>query len=164
MGDEVWDLIWLVTGSRGATPEVYDAAAALLAALGDGARDRIRDRARALETLTLAGLQREIAARWGSSEYGPAYLGRQDPQRDAHHALLHVTKASGKVAAALDYLDHATDVYEETKRGEDPSAYLADLVICAARIAETWPGARIDLGAAVAARLAAKFPAAKGGE
>lgn len=106
-------------------------------------------------------VQGEIARRWGSSAYGPAYLARQDPQRDAHHALLHITKASGKLAGALDDMDHASDV--ET-RGvvlrNDAAKYLADLVICAARIAETWPGARIDIAAAVAGRLATKFPPA----
>jgi hypothetical protein len=107
-------------------------------------------------------LQAEIARRWGSSAYGPAYLARTDPQRDAHHAVLHVTKALGKIAGLLDELDHDTDGTTAAfvaKHGL-PGPYLADLVICAARIAERWPGGAINLGKAVAERLASKFPPA----
>jgi hypothetical protein len=120
-------------------------------------------------TMTLEELQQEIARRWGSSEYGPAYLARQDPQRDAHHALLHVHKAGGKLAGTLDGLDHVVGeglpgAVAASVAGpacaDEAGRYLADLVICATRVAERWPGGAIDLQKAITERLAAKFPPA----
>lgn len=64
------------------------------------------------------------------------------------HAILHLIKATGRLAELIEPLDH--------KDGEkSPHApfekYLADIVICAARIANLVP---IDLEAAVLTRLA----------
>lgn len=96
--------------------------------------------------LDLSALQFVVAARWGSSAYGRAYLARRDPQRDALHAFLHVTKAIGKLAGALDELDHADDVVREAARlRPDVANYVADIAICATRVADRWPSGRIDL-------------------
>lgn len=110
---------------------------------------------------TLADIQRSINSRWGSSEYGPAFLDRTDPQRDAHHAALHIVKAAGKLAGALDDLDHARYVMLTAAEVRVAAANaLADLVICAARVASQWPAhdGPIDLAEAVTRRIAEKFP------
>lgn len=101
---------------------------------------------------------------WGAHEYGQPFRARTDPQRDAHHALLHVHKAGGKLAGLLDDLDHNDEVVAlGGLRDHDAGKYLADLLICALRVANTWPGGPIDLSAALERRLAEKFPPREGG-
>jgi hypothetical protein len=80
---------------------------------------------------------------------------RANPQahRDFAHALAHVHKAGGKLAAIVDDFDHLRETEDE--RAHD---WLADLVICALRMANTMPGGVIDLQDAVLTRLAAKNP------
>lgn len=80
---------------------------------------------------------------------------RANPQshKDFAHALAHVVKAAGKLAAFVDDLDHRRE--SEDERVHD---WLADLIICAVRMANTHPGATIDLEDAVLARVAAKNP------
>lgn len=111
--------------------------------------------------MDLEDVQKAIDERWGSSEYSDEFNARPDAQRDAHHAVLHVTKALGKVAGELDDLDHA-------KHGDSRATLaarvgrlekaLADIVICAMRIGSRWPGRRIDLAEAVDRRIEEKFP------
>lgn len=108
-------------------------------------------------------MQRDVNARWGSSKYGPDYDARRDPQRDAHHAFIHITKVVGKLAAELDNVDHAPSVadYGGSAR-RDVANYLADLLICTLRFAHVWPSddGAINMDFAVAQRIAAKFPPA----
>ena len=104
-------------------------------------------------------LQMRIEKRWGSSTYGYPFRSRQDPQRDAHHAVLHITKALGKLAGPLDDLDHSgSPLVEGRARAHDVAKALADIVICVARVASEWPGVAIELSDAIAARLVEKFP------
>ena len=114
------------------------------------------------DAVTVDALQQEVARRWGTSGYGREFLERKDPQRDAHHALLHVFKAAGKIAGALDEVDHDTLAMAAAGGVTRDAAMrsLADLVICAARIAQSWPPSTISLECAVRDRLRAKFPPA----
>lgn len=105
--------------------------------------------------MSLKELQDEIAKRWGSSEYSAEYNARPDPQRDAHHATLHITKSLGKLAGVLDDLDHGG------ASGDALEGALADIVICAAQVANRWPERPINLEEIVRKRIAAKFPAVK---
>ena len=74
---------------------------------------------------------------------------RANPQghKDFTHALIHAQKAAGKLCELVDDLDH--------RRESDvqPAKYIADLVVCALRMANTLPGGRIDLQAAVIFRI-----------
>lgn len=72
--------------------------------------------------------------------------------KDFGHALLHVTKALGKLAAVVNDAEHGGS--EFTPEEVDP--YVADLVICALRLANTCPGRVIDLEAAVLDRIEGK--------
>lgn len=103
--------------------------------------------------MDLKDVQKEIDARWGSSAYSAEFNARPDEQRDAHHATLHITKALGKVASALDDLDHGTGINVAEVRSA-----LADIVICTGRVASRLPRHPIDLGEAVRSRIKAKFP------
>ena len=91
-------------------------------------------------------LQDEVNARWGSQDHNLCY--RSDP----NHALVHMTKALGKIASALNDAEHE----QRVPTADEVGKYLADLVICAARFGKDV----VDLDAACAARLAEKFPKA----
>lgn len=105
------------------------------------------------DTYTVASLQ--AALPWGAHGYNRAFQARTDPQRDAGHALLHIAKATGKLADLLDAWDH-------DPAQPPPDKYLADLIICTLRLANTWPGGRVAMERALANRLAEKFPAKDG--
>lgn len=94
--------------------------------------------------MDLKKLQQEVNARWSLQVGNPCHR-----SADANHALVHMTKALGKVAAVLNDAEHER---RPVHPGE-ADKYLADLVICACRF-----GQLVDLDAAVVARLAEKFP------
>lgn len=91
-------------------------------------------------------LQEEVNARWSQQIGNPCHR-----SADAAHAHLHLSKALGKVAAALNDAEHE----QRPLRGDEVAKYLADLVICAARFGH----GMVDLDTACAARLAEKFAA-----
>jgi len=70
--------------------------------------------------------------------------------KDFGHALLHVTKASGKIAAMVNDAEHAGSDFADVEK------YIADLVICALRMANTCPGRTIDLQDVTEKRIANK--------
>lgn len=88
-------------------------------------------------------LQQEVNRRWSDQVGNPCYLS------DSTHALVHLTKALGKVASAINDAEHEG----RSVRPDEVRKYLADLVICAARVAPD-----VDLAAACADRLLEKFP------
>jgi hypothetical protein len=96
--------------------------------------------------MDLKRLQNEVNARWGSQDANLCH------KSDTNHALVHMTKALGKVASALNDAEHD----QRPPRSEEVGKALADLVICAARFAH---GASTDLDAACVMRLDEKFPA-----
>ena len=95
--------------------------------------------------MNLERLQYEVNERWALQLNNPCHH-----SADAGHALVHLTKAVGKVASALNDAEHEN----REVRPDEVAKYLADLVICSARFA----GTTVDLDAAVDARLAEKFP------
>jgi hypothetical protein len=90
-------------------------------------------------------LQEDVNASWSRQVGNPCHR-----SADAGHALLHIQKAVGKIASALNDAEHE----ERTVTREEVDRYLADLVICAARFA----GGTVDLDAAGGARFLEKFP------
>jgi hypothetical protein len=96
--------------------------------------------------MDLKRLQNEVNARWALQVGNPCHS-----SAGANHALVHMTKAIGKVASALNDAEHE----HREVRPEEVRKYLADLVICAARFGN----GIVDLDAACEARLAEKFPA-----
>lgn len=83
---------------------------------------------------------------------------RANPQshKDFAHALLHVTKASGMLAMFVDKMDHDRDAALDTDKRVSFAPYVADLVVCALRLANTFPGGPIDLERAVVERIESK--------
>jgi len=72
--------------------------------------------------------------------------------KDFGHALLHVTKACGKLAAIVNDAEHGGSGF----KAEDVDRYIADLVVCALRMANTCPGRTIDLQRTVIDRIEQK--------
>lgn len=106
----------------------------------------------------------ELDGFWKDSDYPDAFNAEPLPHRHFTHALTHAMKALGGLASYTDALDHE----RMAKRGyADPEAqmlddskakWLADLVICASRMAQQ---SGIDLDQAVAQRvgtLRARWP------
>ncbi len=94
--------------------------------------------------MDIAKLQSEVNTRWERQLDNPCHT-----SADAGHALVHMTKALGKVASALNDAEHE----HRPLKSQETSKYLADLVICACRFSKD-----VDLDAAVKARLEEKFP------
>lgn len=97
---------------------------------------------------------------WGAHNYSQAFQSYPVPHRDFAHALLHVLKAAGKLSIAVDDADHS-DTPEEAFKPESVDRFIADLVICAFRLANTCPGRVIDLQQAIEVRMGEKFPKEK---
>ncbi len=76
--------------------------------------------------------------------------------KDFAHALHHVSKAAGHLHALADDMDHDRDIADTVSLRENYSKYVADLVVCALRIANTFPGGVIDLQEAVINRIETK--------
>ena len=79
---------------------------------------------------------------------------RSNPQahKDFEHALLHVFKAAGKLAAIVNDAEHKGHDFNHA----EVAPYVADLVVCALRMANTCPNRTIDLQAAVEDRITTK--------
>ena len=76
--------------------------------------------------------------------------------KDFAHALLHIHKAGGKLAAIIDEAEHAGFDWADPEKRAEVSKYVADMVICALRMATTCPDGQLDLQRIVEDRLAAK--------
>lgn len=72
--------------------------------------------------------------------------------KDFGHALLHVQKACGKLAAVVNDAEHGGSDFAQ----DEVDRYVADLVVCALRMANTCPGRIIDLQSAVQQRIETK--------
>jgi hypothetical protein len=85
------------------------------------------------------------------------------------HVLGHVSKAAGRLHGLVGDADHVQARDEapyleraqafseaELANGKAASAYIADLIICAAKLAALCPSGEIDLERAVAERMAEK--------
>ncbi len=83
---------------------------------------------------------------------------RANPQshKDFAHGLLHIVKAAGYLSALVDDMDHDKSVADQPGLGADFQGKIADMVICALRMANTFPGGVIDLQRAVEDRLQSK--------
>jgi hypothetical protein len=89
-------------------------------------------------------LQYEVNERWSGQKSNPCH------GSDPNHALVHMTKALGKIASAVNDAKHE----HRDLHASEVEKYLADLVICAARFGYD----SVDLDKAVTSRLVEKFP------
>jgi hypothetical protein len=94
--------------------------------------------------MNLKNLQEEVNSRWEIQENNPCH------GSDPDHTLKHLMMALGEIARGLNSAEHEG----RTLRPGEVDKYLADLVICAARLADNV----VDLDAACGLRLTEKFP------
>lgn len=94
--------------------------------------------------MNIQKLQNEVNRRWELQANNPCHQ-----SSDQGHALLHMTKALGKIASALNDAEHE----QRPIKPDEVSKYLADIIICATRF-----GNNLDLEAACELRLEEKFP------
>ncbi len=72
--------------------------------------------------------------------------------KDFGHALLHIMKAAGKLAAVVNTAEHGGHNFDHAS----VAPYIADMVVCALRMANTCPNGVVDLQKAVEERIATK--------
>lgn len=88
--------------------------------------------------------------------YSRDYRANPQTHKDFAHAIVHVHKAAGKLSALVDDMDHDREIADDPTLRERYGKYLADLVVCALRAANTFPGGVVDLQAAVEGRITEK--------
>lgn len=76
--------------------------------------------------------------------------------KDFAHAMHHVGKAAGRLHELVDNMDHDRAVADDDKLKEEYGQYVADMVVCALRMANTFPGGILDLQKAVQDRIESK--------
>jgi hypothetical protein len=99
--------------------------------------------------LTLRELQTQLP--W-TIHYHHDFRASPMAHKDFDHALLHVMKAVGKLAAVVNDAEHGGSDF----KSGDVDPYIADLVVCALRMANTVPGRTLDLQNAVEKRIEMK--------
>jgi hypothetical protein len=100
---------------------------------------------------SLSNLQRLL--NW-TDTYSPEFRDSKIAHKDFQHAHLHIVKAIGKLAVLIEDRDHKSDapiIKAEVEK------YLADIVICALRMADVSPCGRLDLQKAVQDRMGVKM-------
>jgi hypothetical protein len=91
---------------------------------------------------------------WTGELYSEQFKASSSEYKDFQHALLHITKASGQLAALIEGLDHSGSLAPSRA---DAEKYLADLVICVLRMGNTFPGEPIDIERAIFNRIEKKM-------
>lgn len=107
-------------------------------------------RAAAPPDLTLRELQTSLP--W-SIRYSQDFRANPQSHKDFAHALVHIGKASGMLFALTDDMDHRCETADQGDLRERYGKYLADLVVCSLRAANTFPGGVLDLQRAVEDRI-----------
>ena len=102
---------------------------------------------------TLQDLQ--VSLPW-TIKYSRDFRSNPQPHKDFTHAIVHVGKALGKLFAFADDMDHDRDVALRPETLHRHRQYVADLVVCALRAANVYPGGPFDLHDAVVDRVRTK--------
>ena len=90
--------------------------------------------------------------------YSRDFRANPQPHKDFAHAVLHAQKALGRLAELIDHMDHDRDVAGQSGDAlrQEYGKFVADLIVCALRMANTFPGGTIDLQRAVIHRIETK--------
>lgn len=104
----------------------------------------------------LKQLQAQLPKAWTEETYSDAFQMSTAPDKSFRHALLHAMKALGKLTEMPETFDH-DNVVRSCYQDGWAEKYLADLVICAVRMASTHPAGHIDIERAIRERLEKKM-------
>jgi len=91
-------------------------------------------------------------------KYSQDFRSNPMSHKDFAHGLTHVTKASGRLSEIVDKMDHSKEFAANMTQDQKVLVgnYISDLVVCALRMANTFPGGTIDLQDAVVRRIETK--------
>lgn len=106
--------------------------------------------------LTLSEIQEDLHRTWTLESYSAEFRAITLPYRDFQHSLHHVDKALGKLSAMVEEADHNPESAFPIQKSAN---YIADLVICAIRLASKHPYGEIDIEKAVIDRIREKSDA-----
>lgn len=106
-----------------------------------------------MKDLTIREFQTKLP--W-TIKYSQDFRSSPISHKDFSHALHHVSKAAGRLHALADDMDHDRDISLTVSLKESYGKYIADLVVCALRLANTFPGGSLDLQQAVHERIESK--------
>lgn len=98
-------------------------------------------------------LQEELPKIWTDELYSKEFKASPSCYKDFQHGLLHIMKAAGKLLEMVEESDH----HDPRGRFEGSAKFIADLVICAVRLAIKNPDGAIDLEKAVLDRIHRKM-------
>jgi hypothetical protein len=104
----------------------------------------------------LKQLQAQLPAVWTEESYSDDFQKSEAKDKNFRHALLHLMKAVGKLTEMPEIADHDGATTSSYVAGW-AEKYLADVVICAVRMASTHPLGAIDLDRAIRERLQKKM-------
>jgi hypothetical protein len=90
--------------------------------------------------------------------YSRDFRANPQPHKDFTHALLHVGKALGHLQGLADDMDHDRAKADNRELQGQYGKYVADLVVCALRAANCFPGGVLNLQEAVENRIKEKNP------
>jgi hypothetical protein len=105
------------------------------------------------DTVTLRQLQTTLP--W-TIHYSQDYRLNPLTHKDFTHAMLHIGKAAGHLYELCDDADHNRGVADQADLREQYAKYIADLVLRALRLANTFPGGGVDLQEALIHRIESK--------
>jgi hypothetical protein len=139
--------------ARGARAGVVDDTIAVCRAILEQPRAQLLEVAEAAAVITRDLTIRELQSQlpW-TVHYHRDFRASPMTHKDFGHALLHVFKAAGKLASVVNDAEHGGSEFKP----EDVDRYVADMVVCALRMATTCPGRQIDLQRAVEERIEVK--------
>lgn len=107
--------------------------------------------------MDLKRLQKRLP--WGAHGYTKQFNECNRTARDFEHAVIHVMKAAGDLARCADKFEHYREDVARNFSFSLVEDALADLVICALRAGNVFPGRPIDIALAVQRRLLKKHEA-----
>lgn len=106
-----------------------------------------------MKDLTIRELQTNLP--W-TIRYSQDFRSSAMTHKDFAHTLHHVSKAVGKLHGLADDMDHDRAKADDSNLRTDYGKYIADLVVCALRLANTFPGGVVDLQGATQDRIEGK--------
>jgi hypothetical protein len=106
-----------------------------------------------MRDLTIREMQTQLP--W-TVRYSTDFRSSPMTHKDFAHTLHHVSKAAGHLHALADDMDHDRALADDPELRERHAKYVADLVVCALRLANVFPGGVVDLQTAVHQRIEGK--------
>lgn len=103
-----------------------------------------------MKDLTIRELQTQLP--W-TIHYSQDFRAAPLAHKDFAHTMHHVSKAAGKLHGLADDMDHDRTKADTAGLRDEYAKYIADLVVCAMRLANVFPGGVVDLQRAVEDRI-----------